>query len=341
MPQTEFTSPVPVLNEFGAPQNFGWAKFSFQNYDHELFRAPRRSVSEGDRYVLVSPTHLVMFEILDDGYLGYLCMSVVSLNEKKRSTHTSITPFSLGGFNLPGDSEKGTIRFRQRKNLLDFVIMDGGIRIIKADIPKFGHRRNIRGEIVLTPPPQAEPLVTNMSWRGSNDAFSYSRHSPWYSAEGVIQFGTSEIIFTKGNGWGLFDWNRGVRPRSDLGVWASGVGQTGGRQVGFNVGYNTADSALGTDNAFFLDGKLHKLDQVTFHIRLGKHVPWNFTSNDNRLEMTFHPHHERTDRRRLFFYNSTRRQVCGFFSGRVVLDDGSLIEFHNLTGFAERNKMRF
>jgi len=340
MPQTEFTTPIPVLDEFGNPQNFGWARFSLQNYNNNLLRAPRRSISEGDRYVLVSATHLVVFEILDDGYLGYLCMSVASLKDKKRSTHTFVTPFSLGSFNLPNDSEKGTIRFRERKNLLDFAVMEGGVRIIKADIPKFGHRRNIRGEIVLTPPPDAEPLITNVSWWGKENAFCYSRRSPWYFAEGVIQFGTTEIIFTRGNGWGIFEWNRGVRPKSDLRVWASGIGQVDGRQAGFNVGYNTADSTQGTENAFFLDGRLHKLDQVTFHIPLGRRASWRFTSNDNRLEMTFSPSQERDENHQMFFYSLKRRQFFGSFSGKVVLDDDSVFEFQDITGFAERRKSR-
>jgi hypothetical protein len=114
------------------------------------------------------------------------------------------------------------------------------------------------------------------------------------------------------------------------------------RQISFSAGYSWADSSAGTENGFFGDGKLHKLDKITFHIPPSNWLaPWRFTSNDNRLEMTFTPHQERIERRRLFFHNSTRRQVYGFFSGKALLDDGSLIEFQNLTGFAERSKMRF
>ena len=115
-----------------------------------------------------------------------------------------------------------------------------------------------------------------------------------------------------------------------------------GRQLSFCVGYSLADFSHGTENGFFVDGKLHKLDQVTFHIPMTDWLsPWRFTSNDNRLEMKFYPHQERQERSRLFFHSSTRRQVCGFFSGKVQLDDGSVIEFQGLTGFAERKKMRF
>ena len=340
MPQTETTEPIPALDEFGRPQNFGWARSPLFLYDHNLLMAPRRGISESDRYVLFSPTHLVVAEIMDDGYLGYMCLSVASLKDKKRSTHIFRAPFSLGSFNLPGGSDSGSIKFIEKKNLLNFAVMNGGIRIIKIDIPKFSRNRSLRGEVVLIPPEEAESLVTHMSWRGGGNAFLYSRRSPWYSVEGVIQLGISEIIFTRGNGWGIFDWNRGVRPRRDLRFWAAGCGQSAGRQVGFSVGHNSADSSQGTENAFFLDGKLHKLDQVTFHIPSNRLVPWRFTSNDNRLEMTFSPHQERDENHQVFFYSLKRRQLFGSFAGRVTLDDGSEFAFANITGFAERRKSR-
>ncbi|MCL2472369.1 MAG: DUF2804 domain-containing protein [Treponema sp.] len=340
MPQIEITSPVAALDEVGHPQNFGWSRSAFFNYDPDLLVVPRHCISEGDRYVLISSTHMVIFEILDDGYLGYLFISVISLKNRKRSTQTFVTPFSLGSFALPKSSEAGSIRIRQRNKFIDFTAMEGGARIIKVDIPRFGRNRSLRGEVVLTPPETAESLVTHMPWRGGGNAFSLSRRSPWYFTEGVIQFGTAELIFTRGSGWGIFDWNRGVRPRSDLRFWAAGCGQSEGRKTGFSFGYNTADSALGTDNAFFLDGRLHKLDQVTFHISLEHLVPWRFTSNDNRLEMIFLPYQERDESHQMFLYSLKRRQLFGSFSGKVVLDDGSEFEFQDITGIAERCKSR-
>jgi hypothetical protein len=342
MAQNEITSPVSVIDGSGRPENPGWARFPLCFYDPALVWAPRRRIAESDRYIVYSPTHMVIFEVLDDGYLGYMGVSVISLKDRKRVTQYFLRAFPLGGFELPPGSETGAIRYRHRKTGLDFVPMDGGVRIIKADIPRFGHHRSLRGELVLTEPPAAESLVTNMSWRREKSAFRYSRRSPWFTAEGVIQFGTSELIFTRGNAWGIFDWNRGVRPRGDLRIWAAGCGLAGGRQIGFSVGHSSADASQGTENAFFLDGKLHKLDQVTFHISPSNWLlPWRFTSNDNRLEMVFTPHQERVERNQFLFYFTRRRQLCGFFSGRAILDDGSEMEFQSVTGFAERRKTRF
>jgi hypothetical protein len=342
MPQNEIVTPVSVIDGSGRPQNLGWSRQPGFFYDPALVWAPRRRLSESDRCIIFSPTHLVILEIRDDGYLGYMGVSVVSLKDKKRTTQLFQHSFPLGSFEMPPGSGAGPVKYHNKKTRLDFVPMDGGVRIIKADIPKFGHHRSLRGELVLTEPPMAESLVTNMSWRNEKNAFRYSCRSPWYTVEGVIQFGTTELIFTKGNAWGIYDWNRGVRPRSDVRYWAAAAGMAEGRQIGFSVGYGSADSSQGTENAFFVEGKLHKLDQVTFHIPTSNWLsPWRFTSNDNRLEMNFSPHQERIERKRMLFYATSRRQVCGFFSGKVILDDGSEMEFQNITGFSERYKTRF
>jgi len=115
--------------------------------------------------------------------------------------------------------------------------MGGGVRIIKIDIPMFSRRFSLRGEVVLSPPEQAESIYTHTPWRGNGRAFSLLRRSPWYYAEGVIQFGPVKIVFTCGSGWGIFDWSRGVRPGSDISFWASGCGQIDGRQAGFSRGF--------------------------------------------------------------------------------------------------------
>jgi hypothetical protein len=342
MPQNEILSAVSVLDERGAPQNFGWSRQPHFFYDPALVWAPRRKLSESDRYIVFNPSHIVLFEIRDDGYLGYLGITVVSTLEKKRSTQTFQTLFPLGSYEMPSGSLSGTLRYRRKKLMLDFAPMESKARIIRVDIPKSGHNRSLRGELVLTEPALADSLVCNLPWKNNGNAFRYSRRSPMFSVEGVIQCGAAEIIFSGGNAWGILDWNRGVRPRADINYWAASCGCTDGRLIGFSVGHGSIDSSAGTENAFFVDGRLHKLDQVTFHIPPSNWLsPWRFTSNDNRLEMVFTPCQEHMDHQQMLFYSMSRRQVYGDFSGKAVLDDGAVMEFQNITGFAERAKTRF
>jgi hypothetical protein len=305
-------------------------------------RPPYWRITERERYIIFSPTHLLVFEVLDGGSLGYISISVVSLTDAKRSTQSFAVPFPMGIFDLPPNSDAGSTRIQRKKFVIDFTAMEGGSRIIKVDVPRFGRHRSLRGELALTPPPGAQSILTSSPWPREKYAFRYSRVSPWYIAEGVMQVNNTELVFVKDKAWGILDWCRGVRPRSDTRLWASACGISGGRQASFSLGYGSADSGAGTDNAFFLDGQLHKLDQVTFHIPSTDWLqPWRFTSNDERLEMVFTPHQERSDRRVMFFHSLQRRQACGSFSGSVTLDDGSRYEFANITGFAERRKTRF
>ena len=331
-----------MLDESAIPANFGWARFPAFMYDPGLVLAPRRYFSESDRYIISNQTHLILMEIMDDGLFGYMGITVVSLIDKKRTTQNWVIPFPLGCFELPKNSDEGQIRIQEKKRFLNFAPMEGGVRIIKVDVPHFGHHRSLRGELVLTPPPGAQSLATHMPWRERKQAFRSCRRSPWYIAEGVVLYGTQELIFTGNNSMAVYECNRGVRPRNDVRFWATGCGKSNGRQVGISAGYDTADSTFGTENAFFLDGIIHKLDQVTFQISPSNWLlPWNFTSNDGRLEMTFTPHQERMENFQMFFYSLKRRQVIGSFSGKVILDDSSEFVFEKIKGITERRRTSF
>jgi hypothetical protein len=339
MSQIEISAPLSVLDDLGRPVNFGWARSPVFKYTASQLRTPARRITASDRYIISSPTHLITMQVLDGGYLGYVGVSVISLKDKKRSTQFYHIPFPLGELNLPNSSETGQVRIQKKKFFLEFTVMESGARIIRLDFPRFGHHRYLRGELVLTPPPGAESLVTHMPWPSDRNAFSLTRRSPWFNTEGVIQFGIAEIIFSQGKSWGILEWSRGSRPRSDVRWWASACGHAGENRIGFSVGYGGADSSLGTDNAFFLNGRIHKLDQVTFHLTPANWMEsWHFTSNDNRLEMTFIPFQERIERKRMLFHALNRRQVFGVFSGKVILDDNTPLEFCDLTGVAERLK---
>ena len=338
----EVTKNQPILNLFGRPDNFGWARAPLFEYNQPPVGA-RGRITEADRYIIFSTTHMILFEIMDGGYLGHVGISIFSLKDNRRFSNSIDSFFSLGSFSLPLSSGEGSIKIMEKKSALNFILMKSGARIIKVDYPRFGHHRHLRGEVVLTPvSSDPQSIATVFPWRRDKNAFRYFRCSPWFITEGVMQFGTTEMHFTRDNAWAIYDWKREFRPRKDIRFWASACGPASGRLAGFSIGYGLADSSAGTENAFFLDGIIHKLDQVTFHIPPSNWLEeWRFTSNDKRLEMTFTPFQERTEYRRIFFHSVKCRQVCGAFSGRVILDDGSPLSFWNITGFAERRKTSF
>jgi len=339
MPQQEILESGPLLDERGRPLLCGWSRSPLRQYDRGSVRASPRRIAETDRYVLVSERNIALFEVYDGGYLGLIGVCVADLSARTFQAENYAVPFPLGAFELPQDSETGSLKIRQKKLALDFAVNEGASRIVKIDAPAFGRGLGLRGAVVLTLPPRPESLVNVAPWRKEPSAFRYSRRSPWYTAEGMLQLGNEELNFTRGNAWGILDWSRGVRPRRDIRYWAGACGLAAGRQFAFSLAYGSSDASLGTENALFLDGGLHKLNQVTFHISPRDWLqPWRFAADDKRLEMTFEPALERPERMGVLFNARKRHQVFGRFTGKAVLDDGETIEFAGLPGFAERCK---
>jgi len=86
MSQNEICRDMPLFDDTGEPINFGWARQEYLSYDRVMVYADRHRITESDRYIVHTPTYMVVFEIKDDGWLGYMGISIISLRDKKRST---------------------------------------------------------------------------------------------------------------------------------------------------------------------------------------------------------------------------------------------------------------
>jgi hypothetical protein len=109
-----------------------------------------------------------------------------------------------------------------------------------------------------------------------------------------------------------------------------------GNPFGFNIGYGVGNTAAATENILIYDGVAHKLDDVTFHIPKDSYTkPWTFSSSDGRFETSFVPVIDRAAKINLGVVVTAQHQVFGKMSGKVVLDDGKVLELKDLLCFAE------
>ncbi len=339
MSPREYVDPVPILDGKGRPLNCGWARRPVFGYDRGAIRGPQRRVVESDRYVVFSSTHALSFEVMDGGHLGYISVSAADLRSGRWTAEQYVVPFPLGAFDLSSSGDN--VKIRQKSIALDFVAMEGGSRILKIDAPGFGKGRGLRGAVVLTAPADSESISTVMPWRKHPEAFRYTCRRPSYSAEGMMQFGAEEMAFSAGDAWGVLDWNRGLVPGAEVRYWAAGCGTAGSTRLSFSVGYGSADGTGGTENALFVDGRLHKLGQVTFRISPKDWLePWSFTSDDERFRVAFTPRAEGREKLSVLFHVRKRRLFFGDFSGTVVGDDGVALDFSGLIGVGEQVKAR-
>ena len=175
--------------------------------------------------------------------------------------------------------------------------------------------------------------------------FYYNAKINCLTAKGNFCIGDKTVCVD--GGMATLDWGRGVWTYDNTWYWGSMQTRLeDGSTFGFNIGYGFGDTSAASENMLFYRGLSHKIDRVTFHIpgdgtdSIDYLKPWRFTSSDGRLEMDFVPIVDRTAPLDLKFMCMLPHQVFGKFSGKAVLDDGKVIEFQDVLGFAEkvRNK---
>ncbi|MBR6739147.1 MAG: DUF2804 family protein, partial [Oscillospiraceae bacterium] len=64
--------------------------------------------------------------------------------------------------------------------------------------------------------------------------------------------------------------------------------------------------------------------------------PWTFTSDDGRFGMDFVPILDRASCTDVKLIKSDQHQVFGRFTGKAVLDSGTVVAVKDLLGFAEK-----
>ncbi|MBQ3108090.1 MAG: DUF2804 domain-containing protein, partial [Clostridia bacterium] len=142
--------------------------------------------------------------------------------------------------------------------------------------------------------------------------------------------------------FGTLDWGRGVWTYDNTWYWGNGNGIVNGKPFGFNIGYGFGDTSAASENLLIYDGRAHKLEGVQFNIPEDSYLkPWTFTSTDGRFEMDFAPVLDRAARTYAVILETDQHQVFGKFTGKAVLDDGTVLELRDFMGFAEKVHNRY
>ena len=257
------------------------------------------------------------------GYAGIAFAYVVDLANDSEVEDTRLTPLGRG-IALGDDSEHGSVRYRSRKTSYEFTTVSGR-RELRVDIPHFDSGRGLRIDAVLDDPPGREAvcIATPMGDRG----FYWNRKGNALPASGSVTWGDRVVELAPETCLGQLDWGRGRWPYRTHWVWASATGVVGGaRQVGLNLGYVDGDRSAATEDALYLDGRVHKLGRVRVELDPADYRrPWRFTDPGGRLEVTLTPDHERVARTNLGLVRSTVHQMFGRYDGYAIDDTGERV----------------
>lgn len=326
----------PLLDAAGRLVECGWARSELRRYRRQMVRASGWRIKEWDYYCILTDSHALALTIADNGYLGFLGLSWIDLEQARAINHGAIRAFPFGQMKLPESADSGDISQQQGHTRIAFQIRPGE-RCLSFDAPSFDRGRGLSGELCLHQGAD-DRMVIATPFPDAPRAFYYNQKINCLPAEGTVTLGRETVTFRPDQAFAVLDWGRGVWTYDNTWYWASASGLHQGRRFGFNIGCGFGDTAAASENMLFLDGKAHKLDRVDWHLPAGPldAGPWNFTSNDGRFEMRFDPVVDRHDKADLGLFRTNQHQVFGRFSGRAVLDDGTPLTIKDLTGFAEK-----
>lgn len=344
--QHEITKRIPLLNEKGNLTEAGWARHLLPAYRRADIKANKSRIKEWDYYYMGNSHYGLALTIADNSYMGLHSVSLLNFDEGWEITTSPMTVMPMGRTGLPETSENGDVSVSGKNYSLTFKHL-GYKRVLIVQMKKFGPEGSLTARIELTGEPDESMVIATPFDREGH--FYYNQKINCFRASGSVTYGYGGTTyeFDPADSFGVLDWGRGVWTYKNTWYWGSASGLAGGVPFGWNIGYGFGDTRAATENALFYDGKIHKLGNVTFNIPEKEDgsedymSPWTFTSDDGRFEMDFVPVLNRSSKTSVAVIESDQNQVFGRFTGRAVLDDGSVVNVKDFFGFAEKVKNKW
>jgi len=337
--QHEITAPQRLLQN-GDIAEPGFAKRLHWQYDRADIAVHPARIKEWDCYVVNNQNFGMVLIISDSGFVGNLYASLIDFRAGTTWVKTVVTPFPLGRWGLPATSEEGHVEHSFGGMKLGFY-HGGDKRVLRGVVPKFGPRKQtLRIDLTLTDLPRDTTVVATPL--GKPGHFYYNQKINCMRVGGTATLGDSVWAFDPADTFATLDWGRGVWTYDNTWLWSSlNTALPDGSSFGWNLGYGFGDTTAASENTLIYNGKVHKLNEVTFHLpqKDGKDdfmSPWRFTSGDGRLAMDFTPVYDNINVTDLGVICMSGHQVFGKFTGRAILDDGQVVELVDRMGFVEK-----
>lgn len=359
--QHEITTVRPLLDSRGVLLEPGYSKGLLPQYSRSAIKGGALRIKEWDYYLITCDDFAVALTIADNSYMGLDSISLLDFRIPWEHTTSPMSFLTLGKRNFPSSSASGSVKSGGRHHKISFE-HHGDYRLLTFHMDKFFDGKPIDGEIRLENPPQ-ESMVIVTPFAEKKTAFYLNQKINCMPASGAVHFDGKTYRFEPGASFAVLDWGRGVWTYKNTWYWGSASGLVDGVPFGWNIGYGFGDTSAATENMLFYNGKAHKLHSVQFHIPMKRKKytthggccsgsagcvvdttdyiedylsPWTFSSDDGRFEMDFVPIIDRAACTDIKLISSDQHQVFGRFTGRAVLDDGTVIKVKDFLGFAEK-----
>ncbi len=338
----EVTTQQPLLNKEGRIIEEGWARSPVWTYERKNIKASALKIKEWDYYAITSQSQgwTVCGTISDLGYAALLSVSYIDYKLGKFSQADEMKFFTFGKLGLEQSSQEDSSCQYVGKNIRLTFIKRGESRHVMISAPSMilpDGRKGLDLTAILHQGYQAESMNIATSWAQNRKAFYLNEKVNCMPAQGSIRRGKDITDLHNTDVFGVLDWGRGRWTYKNTWYWSSGSGLVEGHKFGFNLGYGFTDRTPASENVIFYDDKIHKLDDITFNLPEEDYLKnWTFTSSDGRFEMDFKPAVDRSSKMNFGIIKTDQHQVFGYFTGKAILDDKTVVEVKDFPAFAEK-----
>ncbi|QTX05945.1 DUF2804 domain-containing protein [Agromyces archimandritae] len=335
MPERELTEPVALCRPDGRlnPEAVGWSRHPL--HDTDGIGRGLRGRLRNKRWEYWAFTSRRWIAAVTVSMLDYATLTEVWVLDRasgEEIDRTAITPLSQG-VELPGTLGRGVasadvpgVRVR-----IEELGSSGGTRI-RATTDR------VRLDVVAERPAGHEALGVVVPWSATR--FQYTVKDVARPARGVIEV-DGEPAELGDDAWAVLDHGRGRWPYRMAWNWGAASGRNNGHTIGLQLGGRWTLGTGSTENAFSIDGRLHKIsDELEWSYTPGRWLdPWRIIGD--RVALRFDPFHDRVAHTNLGLIASDTHQCFGRYRGTVTADDGTVHPIDGLLGWAEDVRQRW
>ncbi len=320
----------------------GWANKLIAEYSPFDIKASKLRVKEWDYYLIVDNSGYAFSTVIaDNRYMGLTNANFFDFNEGKKYNFVNPLIMPMGKLNMPTNSAKGDIYYKDRNCSLAYIHEKNSRRLV-GHYKATKNRPSLDFDISLFKNTNDDTMVIATPWETDKNAFYYNQKINCMPAKGYVKMGERLIEFSPERNFGTLDWGRGVWTYDNTWYWGSGNTYINGKRFGYNIGYGFGNTTAASENMIFYDGKCHKLDRIRFEIPENDILqPWKIISSDGRFDMDFKPVFDNRTLIKAVVLGQDAHQVFGRMSGKAILDDGTVLEINDLLVFAEKVRNRY
>lgn len=323
--EAELTSPVDLCRADGRlnPAAVGWTR-------RPLHTANLRGWGRNKRWEywgVVTPGHIVGLVVSSLDYAGVHGLYVLDRATGRETNVDAVVPLA-GGTSFPPRAGEGEVLARSAVLAVRISQRPDGTMIRAVS-------DTVRLDLEVPLPDGHESLGVVVPW--SDRRFQYTVKDVGRPVRGTLSLHDSVHELGGPDAFAVLDHGRGRWPYAITWNWAAGAAP--GRAI--QLGGRWTDGTGVTENGLFVDGRLHKIgeDLRWIYDRSDWLRPWRITGE--RVNVEFHPFHEKVARTNLGVVANETHQCFGHFTGWAQTDDGARIPVDDLVGWAEEARNRW